>query len=143
MWRHVHPELLSDPCRTVAVGGAAVVGWSFFRSGVPPEWEDPANRGGAIFFLRVGYPQASAMWQTLNVECARGAMPDEVNGVKMTRKGTAFVRADVWLSPEAGGDSEATLRWLRCHVDSKFQRAGTTRREDAFGRGGEVARRGP
>lgn len=123
-WRHTYPEVIGEATRTVAIDKVPVVAWSFFKAGVPPEWEHPRNQGGLILFLRVDYSEAAALWRTLQVECARGAAPAAVNGVKVTRKGETHVRFDAWLGVEDHG----TLQWLQTNVHPKFQTVVARRR---------------
>lgn len=106
VWNHVPMHAIHRPDARVRVRGIAVTSWSFFRDGVLPEWEHPANKRGATLTARVALAphDASELWKCLMVECVRGAAPDEVLGVQIARKQSrhaSFTKVDVWLASDA------------------------------------------
>lgn len=125
-WPHLHPELMGSSKRSVAIRGRIVVAWSLFRDGIRPEWEHPANEGGVTLFFRsvLTSAQAVQLWTDLVVECVRGAVPDGVVGVLVSKRpannGNVFIKSEVWTRGGStgsdgtpGGDSGGTVApWL-------------------------------
>ena len=106
MWNHMHSECIARPDVIVKTQGIDVTTWSFFRRGIKPEWEDPANHNGSTLTARVTLPpdDATNVWAALVLECARGAAPDQVVGVQVTRKKSRHTfsnKFDIWLSCRA------------------------------------------
>ena len=87
---------------------------SFFREGVHPEWEDPANRGGTTLSARnaLSPQRIDEAWKVLLCECARNALDPKVQGVQLSQRWMRgpVVKIDVWVGP---GSSAATATMLR------------------------------
>lgn len=109
-WNNCHPYLVGDSSRTVYIEKKCVMSWSLFKHPIRPEWEHPANVNGITLTHRTNINELDAadMWQTLVVECARGAAPDYINGVQTTMKFSktfTFIKFDVWLAPHTSVSS--------------------------------------
>lgn len=106
----------------IHVAKRRVLGWSFFREGIRPAWEDPFNDGGTTLSARATLPpdRGEALWTDLLADCARNYADTAVLGVHLTHKRTRFVAAvkiDVWLAPAAATD---TIRAWLAHVAAEF-----------------------
>ena len=120
MVRHVR-ELID-----VGLAGTRVHAWSLFRDDVTPEWEHPRNAHGRTLTHRASGPdtlRSHEQWLALLVECVRGADPNGLVGLQVTRKimkGVRHVRLDAWLDEHA--DEDEILDWL-AHVTTgcRFQ----------------------
>jgi len=104
----------------IRIGEKDVTGLSFFRDGVTPEWEHPANLGGTTLAsrLRLEPCDATALWIDVLCECARGATSDDVVGVHLVQKWHALrrvpvLRLDLWLTSDADVDGV-------CHANPHF-----------------------
>lgn len=125
VWNNVPFHVLARDDSVVCVGGKRVTTYSLFRDTVLPEWEDPTNANGHTLTHRVTHNAARALplevWKSLFVECIRGAEPDDVVGVQVTKKqtrGALVVKFDVWL--RASADVAAVSEWLEHVVHLPF-----------------------
>ena len=114
-WNHCHMKLVGDSRRTVCIENRCVISWSLFKHLITPEWEHPSNVDGVTMTHRTNTSEldTARLWEMLVVECVRGAEPDYVNGIQMTKKPTkthAFIKFDVWLAPNTRISSAAA--WL-------------------------------
>eukprot|EP00656_Telonema_subtile_P007054 TRINITY_DN132_c0_g1_i1.p1 TRINITY_DN132_c0_g1~~TRINITY_DN132_c0_g1_i1.p1 ORF type:complete len:648 (-),score=151.11 TRINITY_DN132_c0_g1_i1:229-2172(-) len=99
----------APPKRTRAqLGGRLVEGWSLFRHGVQPEWEDPKNCAGAELTVSTdSLEQCDRCWQNILLATIGSCLPcsDEITGVRVIdkcKKGTKPVyRLEVWFTAEA------------------------------------------
>jgi translation initiation factor 4E len=95
--------------------GRTISGFSLFRDGVRPEWEDSRNENGFTCSLRgtLSSPAIDELWNDLVVDFVRGGLDECVLGLQLTRKcirRTACVKFDVWCS--SLGSSDAVLEAL-------------------------------
>lgn len=94
------------PERTRAqVGGRLVEGWSLFRHGVHPEWEDPKNSTGAeLTISSESLEQCDRWWEDALLATIGGCLPfsDQITGVRVIdkcKKGSKPVyRLEVWFT---------------------------------------------
>ena len=91
----------------------SIVSWSWFRHGIQPAWEDPANKDGlTLTFRQVLQPSvAERAWTELVVECVRGGVPRTLLGVQCSQKhthGQVQIKLDVWMRRGANPDRAAT-----------------------------------
>lgn len=131
MWNHSHPDLVGSTATSLRLaakdprGSDVVTGWSFFRHFCRPEWEHPANHDGSTVTARANPPDATKVWQSLVLDCTRGAAPPTVLGVQVTRKwsrgGTLVLKWDVWLARDAS--HTAVVNWLRDVTKLHFEHA--------------------
>lgn len=114
-WNHIPHGLVGTHDRDVHVRGRRVQTWSYFKNETQPEWEHPDNHNGLTFVCRLHGDEARRAWQTLLVECTRGAAPSAMVGIQVTqkpsRRQSPFVRCDAWFS--AGATSAAAKAWLK------------------------------
>lgn len=89
------------------VGGRLVEGWSLFRHGVQPEWEDPKNSSGAeITASTDSLAQIDAWWEHTLLAVIGGVLSDaeEITGVRVidkSKKGSKPVyRLELWFTEE-------------------------------------------
>ena len=87
LWNH-----LPSPSASVAVQGQTIGTWSWFHSGIRPEWEDPNNADGTTY---VTITSGKHAWEALVVECVRGAAPEGLTGIQCKRVG-ARLKVSVW-----------------------------------------------
>jgi hypothetical protein len=90
------------------VGGRAVEGWSIFRAGCKPEWEDPLNITGSE--IQIGCDKletCDSWWFESVLAVVGGVLPtaSEVTGLRIIdkcKKGAKQVyRLEVWYTAEA------------------------------------------
>ena len=120
LWNHCHPQLVGSPHQMVVIKKAVVTSWSFFRSNILPEWEDPHNHDGITLSHRSVLPAESsfAIWESLVTSCVLGAQPSTVTGIFVTRKGRyvrgheygVMMKFEVWL--REGADTSEVRHWL-------------------------------
>ncbi|KAL3926058.1 MAG: hypothetical protein SGPRY_003485 [Prymnesium sp.] len=57
-WNHIPKpsQIFFDGKSKKCFADRSVESFSLFKKGIKPEWEDPANRAGAEWFLRRNYP---------------------------------------------------------------------------------------
>lgn len=122
VWNHSHPDLVGVGATFVVIHDQRILTWSLFRDAVLPEWEHPANANGITLTHRTSVDESDAtrVWRDLVLEAIRGAFPDTLLGIQVTKKParhTTFVRFDVWLSAKA--DPLAHRQALRalCHLE--------------------------
>lgn len=123
LWQYAHIDMIprTDACVVLTERMDPVIGWSFFRRGVRPEWEDPANSHGVTLSARIRSTQN--IWPELVVDCARGATPDEVMGVQVTRKPGRVVmtlKTDVWICNADTANVYAWLQTLSTQINFMF-----------------------
>lgn len=121
-WVRPIPVFLS-PDQRLLVHGRHMTSFSFFRSHVRPEWEDPHNRDGHTLSARahIPLPDAERLWSDLLCECVRGAFPTGVLGVMLSQKSfrrTPCVKVDLWLSSHVSPD--LVLEHLRSLTSLSF-----------------------
>ena len=90
------------------VGSRLVEGWSLFRHGVQPEWEDPKNTTGAeLQFSSESLEECDEWWQNTLVALIGGVLPccDELTGVRVIDKSKKsskpVYRLELWFTAEA------------------------------------------
>merc|ERR1711924_265077 len=99
-------------------GVRAVEAIMIFRTGVLPEWEDPANAGGGHFqFLlpaTLGAGQIDEFWNNVvfGVIGSVIAPPSQVQGVRLVDKLQSFgcVQLEVWFANYDDTEMVETLR---------------------------------
>lgn len=146
LWNHVHVEHIGSMDHVVSLHERIVLTWSFFREHIRPEWEDPLNTRGTTLTHRshMTAPAAQQTWTLLAAECARGAFPESVNGIQITKRtarspATALVRIDVWLrSDTPRGQTSDFARLLQTLTHLSFdvcaREAGGRKRNFSFSR---------
>lgn len=84
----IAPSDLASTVTVPLVARRAVHALSYFRDGINPEWEDPANESGVTYCVRGVFtaPFLHDLWRDLTCECARGASGESLNGVLFSRK---------------------------------------------------------
>lgn len=93
--------------RRLAIGSRAVEGWSIFRHGVQPEWEDPKNCSGAELTVSTDSLQVCDRWWQDAVLAVSGAslpLEEEITGLRVIdkTKGTkALYRLELWFTARA------------------------------------------
>ena len=129
-WNHVPgADTLATHSKVVKMKrGARVVGYSLFRLGVKPEWEDPANHLGKTLSVRTPSMRPDAaqkVWTALVVECVRGAADDGLVGVQCFQKRSGrdapvvVLKFDLWLCAHA--DAERIARHARTLTGLRFE----------------------
>lgn len=103
------------------VGDRQITGYSVFRSGVKPEWEDPVNEPGFEMCLREGFRDVvfDQCWLSL-MAIAIGETLDGCVGVRVVAKsgnGRMTRKIEAWLGKDA--NSISTLARLRADVHHK------------------------
>lgn len=92
----------------IKVGGRSVEGWSMFREGVRPEWEDPCNISGAE--IHVGCDKldmCDKWWYEAVLAVVGGVLPtgSQVTGLriidKCKRGAKQVYRLEVWYTADA------------------------------------------
>lgn len=96
-------QVVLGPNTKLMVYGREVNSFSFFKNGITPEWEHPANHHGFTITTRLKLLQTETeqLWTSLACECARGAMNESVLGIQLIRKWSKHiisVKVDFWLS---------------------------------------------
>eukprot|EP00658_Telonema_sp_P-2_P050995 TRINITY_DN3901_c0_g3_i5.p1 TRINITY_DN3901_c0_g3~~TRINITY_DN3901_c0_g3_i5.p1 ORF type:complete len:490 (+),score=112.15 TRINITY_DN3901_c0_g3_i5:830-2299(+) len=93
------------PKQRGSVGGRNVEGWSLFRHGVQPEWEDPKNATGSeLTVSSETLDQCDDWWESLLCALIGNVLPfgDELTGVRVIdkcRKGSKPVyRLELWFT---------------------------------------------
>lgn len=111
---------LPDPV-TKALVPTRIVAYSLFHEGVKPEWEDPANLYGTTLSARLTLTleKARDAWNSLFMNCVRGAMDDGVLGVQVSDKAGGVVKFDIWLEKDT--DAARIARFATASTSIKFQ----------------------
>ena len=88
--------------RCLGVNKEPVLGMSFFRDDVAPEWEHPRNKGGARWEFKGCIPvgEVETVWTSVLLSALGGAHEDSLNGVRVVYKNSkrAFYRIELWFS---------------------------------------------
>ena len=89
----------------------------FFKQGVKPMWEDPANKGGGKFFLHIKKSFATKLWENLLFSLVSEEIPEMklVNGVilKMHRLEVVFY---IWTCEIPEHTQEVLKSWVKSTV---------------------------
>ena len=89
----------------------------FFKTGVKPMWEDPANKGGGKFFLHIKKSFATKLWENLLFSLVSEEIPEMkmVNGIilKMHRLEVVFY---IWTTQIDVPTQEVIKNWVKSTV---------------------------
>ena len=89
----------------------------FFKKGVKPMWEDPANKGGGKFFLHIKKSFATKLWENLLFSLVSEEIPEMkmVNGIilKMHRLEVVFY---IWTRQIEVPTQEIIKNWVKSTV---------------------------
>jgi len=104
-----------------------IVGYSIFRNGILPEWEDVNNANGAEWWCRGALIPLSVenLWMEICILLIGNYMPDQVTGVRLiyknNRSNKANFKMEIWFSRSGEGDEvkHSVLRTLQEHLKYK------------------------
>ena len=86
----------------------------FFKEGVKPMWEDPANKGGGKFFLHIKKSFATKLWENLLFSLVSEEIPEMklVNGIilKIHRLEVVFY---IWTREIPVPTQEVLKTWVK------------------------------
>ena len=113
------------------ISGRDVEGFSIFREGIKPEWEDPMNKPGGELFIRTSDIDLAAVdkyWENLALTIIGENHPinDEICGIrvvdkskKRTNQYTKFIyRLDIWYkNDDEEKKKELEALFLECLTD--------------------------
>lgn len=118
------------------VDRGAIEGFSVFKKGIKPEWEDPANRTGGEWYCRTGSvqpKQLDAFWQHMLMSMVGETLDsgDEVTGARVvdkSKKGTKMYRIELWFRSQKVSSREELYKNLLATLQESSQ--GSTRMPD-------------
>ncbi|CAM9239833.1 unnamed protein product [Phaeothamnion confervicola] len=108
------------------VGDRTVDGYSLFKEGIKPEWEDEANANGGEWSCRKSMPimQVDRFWENLVLGCIGETIDpgDDVCGVRVVDKSKgsqSLYRLELWLRRKDPQTRESRLleRMTACLAD--------------------------
>ena len=89
----------------------------FFKKGIKPMWEDPANKGGGKFFLHIKKSFATKLWENLLFSLVSEEIPEMkmVNGIilKIHRLEVVFY---IWTREIPVPTQEILKNWVKSTV---------------------------
>ena len=89
----------------------------FFKTGIKPMWEDPANKGGGKFFLHIKKSFATKLWENLLFSLVSEEIPEMkfVNGIilKIHRLEVVFY---IWTREIPVPTQEVLKNWVKTTV---------------------------
>ena len=112
-WCHHHhiPKVKQFTTSLVKCKGNALYGYSVFRDGVKPEWEDPVNAVGGEFVMRVdSSTDVDSFWKLLLLSCVGGSAP--LVGVRCIAKHP--MKFEAWYSD---AKAEEVKEWIDSAVE--------------------------